>query len=269
LTTAPQEADGSHGITDAKDTFRDCLFCLVERNHYMKDTYQIIKLKRKYKNEQVLVVPVNQASSISDGFCHEISKSAIRMFKTAHTFVYRYDAEYNYSFVQLIPYVVVTNETCDSLFVTQRIAGEERLISELSLGCGGHVNPQDFSQDTMLKAAMREMKEELDIKLTKGTQLQQYGTVRDYDSTTREHLGLVYLAMAAEVKVKEKDTLSGQWMDMFALVANYHKFESWARHIIDHLFVNHKKSGKLFDTVPLTGAKQHDRKRKKTFRKNC
>lgn len=234
----------------------------------MRDIYQVTKLKQKYKDEQVLIVPSMNAAAVPDGFCRKISVLTESMFKTAHTFVYRYDAEYNYSLVQLIPYIIVVNRTQDKLFVTQRIAGEERLISGFSLGCGGHVNPQDMSQDTMLKAAHREMEEELDVTLVKNTDLVVYGTVRDYDSPTREHLGLVYIATAAKVKVREKDTLSGQWMDMSALVTNYNKFESWARHIIDHLFVNNKNSGRMFDTSPLMGAKQNDRKRKKTVRKN-
>ena len=239
------------------------VFCLTEELN-MRDTLQVIQLKNKYKDEQVLTVPVSVVSNVPDGFCYRVSQPTKRIFKTAHTFVYRYDAEYNYSLVQLIPYVIVTNITQDNLFITQRIGGEERLISELSLGCGGHVNPEDFSQDTMYKAAVREMAEELDIKLTENTKLEVYGTVRDLMSSTKEHLGLVYLAVADKVKVKEKDTLRGQWMSMSDLVTDYYKFESWARHIIDHLFVNYKKSGKLFLTAPLTGARQHDRKRKKT-----
>lgn len=234
----------------------------------MKDAYQTAKLRQKYKDEQVLVVPSISAANVPDGFSRKISKLTEFMFRNAYVFVYRYDAEYNYTLVQLIPYVVVTNEEQDQLFVTQRIAGEERLISGFSLGCGGHVNPRDMSRDTMLTAACREMTEELDITLTQSTDLTIYGTVRDCDSPTREHLGLVYLATAAKAEVKEKDTLRGQWMDMSALVTNYYKFESWARHIIDHLFVNNKKSGKLFETVPLTGANQNDRKRKKAVRED-
>ena len=241
----------------------------MRREFLVKDNYQVAKLKQKYKGEQVLVVPTDSTTHIPDGFCYSISKPAIRVFKTAHNFVYRYDAEYNYSLTQLIPYVIIVNEAQNQLFVTQRIAGEERLISEFSLGCGGHVNPCDFSNNTMLTAAKRELQEELDIKLLEGTSLQIYGTVRDYNSTTKEHLGLVYLVTASDVKIREKDTLRGQWMNMSDLVMNYYKFESWARHIIDHLFVNNKKSGKLFKTVPLTGEWQYDRKCKKTVRKNC
>lgn len=235
----------------------------------MKDMLQVTQLKQKYKNEQVLVVPASVVDGVPDGFCQTISQTVSNIFKTSHSFVYRYDAEYNYSLMQLIPYVIVTNVTQNSLFITQRMRGEERLISALSLGCSGHVNPEDFSQDTVYKAAIREMTEELNVKLKDNTKLEVYGTVRDLKSSTKEHLGLVYLAIAEEVTVKEKDTLRGQWMNMSDLVTNYYKFESWARLIVDHLFINYKKSGKLFLTASLTGERNYDRKRKKTVRKNC
>lgn len=236
----------------------------------MKDTVKPSVLKKKYGNEQVLVVPALRAAIIPDGFTPKISQQGWQIFKSTSTFVYRYSAEYNTALVQLIPYVIVTNAEQNKLYVTERIAGEERLKSKLSLGAGGHVNPQDLSKDTMYKAAVRELNEELTVVLEEGTDLTVYGTVRDLQSDTREHLGLVYLATAAKVKVKEKDTLRGQWMDIAGLVTNYNKFESWACLVIDHLFVNVKEHHRLFKPLRLTeeGGRNYDTKRKETFRKN-
>ena len=210
----------------------------------MRDPYLVARLKHKYGDEQVLVVKTSAAVSVSDSFSPVISEQTLQMFSTATLFIYRYDAEYNTVFTQLIPYVVIKNTESNMLWITERIAGEERLQGKLSIGCGGHVNVQDISKNTMLTAAMRELNEELSINLS--GPLKVFGTVRDFWSDTREHLGLVYLATAAEVQVKEKDTLRGQWMDIKALVNNYSKFESWGRMIIDHLFVNYKKRHELF-----------------------
>lgn len=232
----------------------------------MTNNYRQVQLKQKYKNEQVLVIPEQKAINIPDNFCYGITKSAKRLFQTAHTFIYRWMAEYNYAFVQLISYIIVTNKEQDKLFVTQRIAGEERLISSYSFS-GGHVNPEDFSRDTMRTAAMRELNEELDINLLEGTKLIPYGTVRDFSSTTRDHLGLVFLAVADKVAVKEKNTLRGEWMDIAALVKNYYKFESWGRYVIDHLFVNSKNKNCLFLTGS-SGVTLNDRKYKKTVGTN-
>lgn len=232
----------------------------------MTDNYRQAQLKQKYKNEQVLVIPEQKAVNIPDNFCYGVTKPVKRLFQTAHTFIYRWMAEYNYAFVQLISYVIVTNKEQDKIFVTQRIAGEERLISSYSFS-GGHVNPEDFSGDTMKTAAMRELNEELDIKLSEGTTVTPYGTIRDLSSTTRDHLGLVFLAVADKATVKEKNTLRGEWMDITALVQNYYKFESWGRFIIDHLFVNSKDKKCLFLTG-LTGVTLNDRKHKKTVGTN-
>ena len=210
----------------------------------MRDPYLVAKLKQKYKDEQVLVVREKDTAMIPNGFSSVISKPALDLFQTAQYFVYRYDAEYNNVFVQLIPYIVIKNVQGNMLWITERIAGEERLQGKLSIGCGGHINIQDMSSNTIMTAAKRELNEELDIKLEDS--LKVFGTVRDINSNTKEHLGLVYLATAAEVQVREKDTLRGEWMNIKALVSNYSKFESWGRLIIDHLFVNYKKTRKLF-----------------------
>ena len=123
----------------------------------MRDPYLVAKLKYKYKDEQVLVVKERETTLIPDGFNTLISKQTFNLFQTSQLFVYRYDAEYNNVFVQLIPYVVIKNLQGNMLWVTERIAGEERLQGKFSIGCGGHVNVQDMSDNTIMKAALREL----------------------------------------------------------------------------------------------------------------
>lgn len=216
-------------------------------------------LKNKYGNEQVLVTLRFSTSDIPDGFTQ--GQKYNNIFQTANKFIYRYDAEYNLAVVQLIPYTLVTNTAEDKLFVTERIAGEERLQQKLSLGSGGHVNPEDFSDDTLLTAAVRELNEELEISLKEKPV--RYGTVRDFNSTTDDHLGLVFVVHSDNVQVKEKDILKGQWFNMSDLVDNFYKLESWAKLIADHLFLNNKQYGKLF---PELGVKKNGQKRNKKVR---
>ena len=217
-------------------------------------------LKNKYKDEKVLVTLRTAVSIIPDGFTQ--GKEYNGIFETANKFIYRFDAEYNPAVVQLIPYTLVTNTTEDKLFVTKRIAGEERLQQQLSLGSGGHVNPEDFGSDTLLTAAIRELKEELEISLKEKPI--RYGTVRDLNSTTDDHLGLVFVVHSDDVQVKEKDILVGQWLDMPGIVDNFYKLESWAKLIADHLFLNNEKTGKLFPE--LLGVRKNGQKRSKKVR---
>lgn len=210
---------------------------------------QMIKLKQKYGSEQVLVVKTPDIASVPDGYSRKCKLDAVceNAIWNASQFVYRYDAEYNYAFTQLIPYVIVTNDNENMLYVAERISGEERLRKLFQLGAGGHVNPCDMKgKDTILTAAIRETNEELNIILKDKTEYERFGMVRDLTSPTREHLGLVYLVRAKEVSIREKNTLRGQWMNMSELITNYEKFESWGRHIIDYLFQNHKTSNTLF-----------------------
>lgn len=212
----------------------------------MVDVYRHNQLKRKYGNEQVLVMLTQDVQSVPDGFSLDIDKNIKTRIWSSHRFIYRYDAEYNLALTQLIPYVVVTNTNEDKLYVAERISGEERLRKTFQLGCGGHVNPSDvMGFDTIGTAAIREMNEELVID-TNTDEIYLLGTVRDLSSSTKEHLGIVYLVHSDDVSIREKNTLRGQWMNMSDLILNYEKFESWARYIIDHLFKNNKNSGKLF-----------------------
>lgn len=190
-------------------------------------------LQKKYGTEQVYTIPLTYATSVSDKFAPGKPQNVY-----GGSFVLRSDAEYNEALIQIIPYILVVNKAHNKMYVTKRIAGEERLRDSLALGCGGHINPCDFGADFIGNAAHREMNEELNIRLAKDTDLVTVGTVRDLNSATKEHLGIVMIATAGTVSVKEKDTLKGYWMTYDELVANYANFESWAKHILDYMFEN-------------------------------
>jgi len=200
-------------------------------------------LQKKYGDEQVYVVPFGQVAGVPDKFADPLEFCSYRFYEGS--FILRSDAEYNPAMIQLIPYIIVTNKAHDKLYVTKRIAGEERLKDSLALGCGGHINPCDCGRDLIMKAAFREMNEELNIRMAKNTNIIQIGTVRDLESKTNEHLGIVMLVTAGSVSVKEKENLKGLWMTYDELVANYSHFESWAKHILDYMFEHGKKINSL------------------------
>lgn len=198
------------------------------------------KLKKKYGNEKVLIVPYQSASLIRDKYS-QTKISTLAKILDDFNFVLRSDAEYNQAFVQIIPYILIANKDHTKIYVTQRIAGEERLKNSYALGAGGHINPCDLRVtkriDTIYNAAMRELNEELDVKLS-NPKLKYLGTVRDLVSKTNEHAGVVYVATADKVKVKEKETLRGEWMSFSELTGKYSSFESWARLIIDQIVLS-------------------------------
>lgn len=202
-----------------------------------------IALKQKYGDEQILVVPTPIVRGVPDGF-----KLTPAVLNTAYArFNYRYLVEYNYDLTQIVVYILVFNEGGDKLYITKRLGGEERLQQLYSLP-GGHINTEDAGKNIADHAANRELNEELKVKLADNTILKQIGTIRDLNSDTRDHLGLVYRAKAVKVSIRENDNLSGQWMDTDQLKENYESFESWGRIILDTLFKIYNKEGTLFST---------------------
>lgn len=198
------------------------------------------QLKEKYGNEKVLIVPFDKVSHIEDGFTSlEHDSKLWSLFDSIGEFVYRYDAEGEPSVQQIIPYILITNKNNDKLFATKRINGDSRLIGKLSIACGGHIDSCDQGKEVLFKAAVRELYEEVEANFC--SPLKIIGTVRDLNSSTNDHLGVVIIACAdGEVEIKEKDTLEGKWLTLNDLIDNYENLEGWSKYIVDH-FVNNKK----------------------------
>ena len=198
------------------------------------------QLREKYGNEQVYVVPYADTIDIPDGFHPE--KVNLARLEKGGKFIYRYDAEYNEAFCQLIPYIVLINKGRDKIYVARRKAGDERLTNTLSF-FGGHINPCDGKDLSVINgAAKRELEEETEYTPLKETKFDIVGTVREKTSPTKEHLGVVYVVNVRSAKIRETDTLEGVWMTYEKLIRNYSKFEGWAKKIIDRIFIERKKN---------------------------
>lgn len=146
--------------------------------------------------------------------------------------------EGNFAFVQIVAYTIVLDSVRKRAFVAKRISGDKRLQDSYCLGFGGHVDSQDFNNDTypILNTAIRELREELVIKKKK-LDLQFLGYVRDIKSATSEHLGFVYLLDTGSVSIKEKDKLVGRWVTYDELKSSiYPRLESWSRYALDYLY---------------------------------
>lgn len=194
-----------------------------------------IALKQKYQEEKVFVVPHHQIA-YQNKFTLETDKNSLEKlakYDDYGAFIYRYEAEYNYVFQQLIPYVVIKNSE-DMYYVSERLKGDERLVSTYSLGFGGHISEEDGPTNCIINGCIRELKEELIIDVS-DCDLSLIGYVRDIASSTAEHIGFVFELTKDSVEINEKNNLNGFWMTKQDLINQYHKFESWAKYIIDHI----------------------------------
>lgn len=192
------------------------------------------QLKEKYGQEKVFVVKHSDTTKYNNGFTSEKHSDKIwGKFDSKGHYAYRYDVEGEPVFQQIIPYIVISNESKNRFFVAERINGDERLNGKLTLGFGGHINEDDGNREVVFQGAVRELIEEVRASYT--TPLRVIGYVRDMNSSTNDHLGIVITVSANEnISVKETENLKGRWMNLKDLINNYESLENWSKHVVDH-----------------------------------
>lgn len=203
--------------------------------NYNKD---INDLKNRFGDEQVFVVPATVFSHISDGFTLSNPKgSAHEQYDSVGRFIYRYEAESNPAFLQLIPYVIIYDPKKEKYYTYNRKegSGEKRLVHQKSIGFGGHINPVDGPASVVKNGMMRELSEELTLKLVDEPKF--IGFTKNLDSNLNDHIGFIYVAEVKNAKIKKEERVKyeGHWLTKEQLEKEYFKFESWGRFIISYL----------------------------------
>lgn len=201
-------------------------------------------LQAKYKDEEILVVHKDHVPTLETTFeggdNDLIMENMAYIIEKYGIFMPRYQAEYNPTFKQIIPYVVAVNGELpeERIFAMVRKQGDPRLVGNICLGIGGHINPVDFGSDILDAGLHRELHEEVNIDEEDIQSLDVHGYI--YDSTNivgQDHIGLVYILLLEtdNISVKETDTLEGKWMTSKELRESYDKAENWSRLVIDNL----------------------------------
>lgn len=150
-----------------------------------------------------------------------------------HFFIDRPIAEESPQYKQIIPYVVIRHE--DDFFLLKRTAKqtEARLHHKLSLGVGGHINPDT---PTLRAGLQKELDEE--VFIDDPYTLELLGIIND-DTTAvgSVHLGVVYLLHASSnaVRVRETEKMSGELVPRLALDAQREAMESWSQIVLSAL----------------------------------
>ena len=154
------------------------------------------------------------------------------LFESQHLFLPRPAAEVSPEYKQIIPYVVIRH--AGSYFLLKRTTKqtEARLHHKLSLGIGGHINPDT---PTIAGGLRKELEEEVDVRAP--YELTFLGLIND-DTTDvgRVHLGLVYelVSQSGDVVVRETEKMSGQWMTAAGLEPLRDVMETWSQLVYDH-----------------------------------
>ena len=185
--------------------------------------------------EQVMVVERERLAPflIEYGFVRERLDEILDVILDAHFFIDRPTAEISPQYKQIIPYVVIRHGA--SYFLLQRTPKqtEARLHHKLSLGIGGHINPDT---PDLLDGLHKELEEEVHVA---GDYDLTFAGILNDDTTEvgTVHLGAVYVLETHDdnVTVRETEKMTGRWVDGGALAALRDQMETWSQIVYDEL----------------------------------
>ncbi|HEX2836480.1 MAG TPA: NUDIX domain-containing protein [Thermoanaerobaculia bacterium] len=179
--------------------------------------------------EQVMVVERESLAPflIEYGLVTENTDVLFERIQELHFFLDRPTAEVSPQYKQIIPYVLIRHD--GSYFLLQRTQKqtEARLHHKLSLGIGGHINPDTPG---ILEGLQKELEEEVDV--AGDYDLTFVGILND-DTTDvgRVHLGAVYVldAHSGAVQVRETEKMTGRWAPLAELPELRERMETWSQ----------------------------------------
>jgi predicted NUDIX family phosphoesterase len=167
----------------------------------------------------------------------ELEERFLEPARTKGFFVERRAAETCPAWKQVIPYCVVRFEGRYMLMERLTTQGEARLHGKLSIGVGGHINPEDLRSDSdlVVGGALRELHEELEVGGE--VELRPIGLLNDDGSAVGAvHVGIVFGVRSARMPhVREADKMTGALTplaDLRAMCQTRRPFESWSREIL-------------------------------------
>jgi predicted NUDIX family phosphoesterase len=179
--------------------------------------------------EQVMVVERERLAPflVERGLIREGTDEMLDLIVDYCFFIDRPTAERSPQFKQIIPYVLIRH--ADSFYLLQRTKEqtEARLHHKLSLGIGGHINPD---RPDLIDGLQKELEEEVEIL---GDYDLTFAGILNDDTTDvgSVHLGAVFILDAHEpsVQVRETDKMTGRWVPRADLSQHREMMESWSQ----------------------------------------
>ena len=187
------------------------------------------------KHEDVMVVPAADLAPLIAGrsfdLIREDAATILEVIKSRHSFIAREIAEQSPEFRQIIPYVLIRHLSRFFLLTRTSKQTEARLHHKLSLGIGGHINPDT---PTILGGLKKELEEEVEIRAP--YELQLLGIINDESTDVgKVHLGVAYAleVPTPEVAVRETEKMSGRWAEHSELAGVRERMETWSQIVYD------------------------------------
>jgi len=145
------------------------------------------------------------------------------------------------SFKQIIPYAIISFQGSYYLFRRSSGQREKRLHNKLSLGVGGHMNPEvsnDYNEQYVINELKREIFEELSLLNNCFIESIEFiGFINDDTIPVgTAHIGLLYDIRVSDMNlsVKETDKMSAEWVNKADLTKFYELLETWTKITFDY-----------------------------------
>ena len=183
--------------------------------------------------EQVMVVERDaiQRYLVQYGLVQDETDEVLDVITDRHFFLDRPTAEVSPQYKQIIPYVLIRHG--DAYYLLQRTPKqtEARLHHKLSLGIGGHINPDT---PDLLDGLHKELEEEVEV--AGDYDLTFVGILND-DTTEvgQVHLGAVFVLDSHDgnVQVRETEKMTGRWVPREELAQHREAMETWSQIVFD------------------------------------
>jgi predicted NUDIX family phosphoesterase len=185
--------------------------------------------------EQVMVVERSELARYIERRTFDLIREdlddILEVIAAKHFFIDRPTAEQSPQYKQVIPYVVIRHGESYFLLTRTPKQTEARLHHKLSIGVGGHINPDS---PTVLGGLQKELDEEVGVD--GDYEISFVGILND-DTTDvgRVHLGAVYVLDAAtpNVTIRETEKMTGSWVARAELAAMRERMETWSQIVYD------------------------------------
>jgi predicted NUDIX family phosphoesterase len=168
---------------------------------------------------------------VERGLVQEETDQVLDIIVERHFFLDRPTAEISPQYKQIIPYVLIRHEQSYFLLQRTRKQTESRLHHKLSLGIGGHINPDT---PELLDGLRKELEEEVNVE---GDYDLSFAGILNDDTTDvgRVHLGAVYVldAFDTNVTVRETEKMTGRWVRREELAQHREAMETWSQIVYD------------------------------------
>jgi predicted NUDIX family phosphoesterase len=183
--------------------------------------------------EQVMVVERDaiQRYLVHCGLVQHETDEILEIITDRHFFLDRPTAEASPQYKQIIPYVLIRHE--DAYYLLQRTQKqtEARLHHKLSLGIGGHINPDT---PDLLDGLHKELEEEVEVA---GDYDLTFAGILNDDTTEvgQVHLGAVFVLDSHDgnVTVRETEKMTGRWVPREELAQHREAMETWSQIVFD------------------------------------